>query len=98
VPGLPLAGDATMLEALQAGIAGQLAVPDDASAASARQAASKVKGRPFPLWRRKQNGSGHRHRKPSAGHQEGTETVVASGQRRTARMSSATEGVSRCQR
>ena len=52
VPGAPLAGDATMLEALQAGIAGQLAVPDDASAASARQAAPKVKGRLFPLWRR----------------------------------------------
>jgi hypothetical protein len=42
-PGAPLAGHATMLEALQAGIAGQLAVPDDASAASARQATPKVK-------------------------------------------------------
>jgi len=32
-----------MLEALQAGIAGQLAVLDDPSAASARQATPKVK-------------------------------------------------------
>ncbi len=42
VPGAP-AGHATMLEALQAGIAGQLAVLNDASAASARQTTPKVK-------------------------------------------------------
>jgi hypothetical protein len=44
VPGEPLAGQATMLQALQAGIAGQLAVLDDASLTGTGQSSADVLG------------------------------------------------------
>ena len=44
VPGAPLAGHATVLEALQAGIAGRLAVLDDASLTGAGQSSAAVLG------------------------------------------------------
>jgi hypothetical protein len=40
--GVPLAGDTTLLEALQAGIAGQLAVLDDASLTGTGQSSADV--------------------------------------------------------
>ncbi len=46
VPGAPLAGHATVLEALQAGIAGQLAVLDDASLTGTGQSSADVLGVP----------------------------------------------------
>ena len=42
--GAPLAGQATVLEALQAGIAGQLAVLDDASLTGTGQSSADVLG------------------------------------------------------
>ena len=44
VPGAPLAGQETVLEALQAGIAGQLAVLDDASLTGTGQSSADVLG------------------------------------------------------
>ena len=44
VPGVPLAGDVTMLEELSAGIAGQLAVLDDASLTGKGQSSAAVEG------------------------------------------------------
>ena len=44
VPGAAVAGDATVLEAVQAGIAGQLAVLDDASLTGTGQSSSEVLG------------------------------------------------------
>jgi len=46
VPGAPLAGSATLLEALQAGIAGQLAVLSDASLTGTGQSSADVLGVP----------------------------------------------------
>jgi tetratricopeptide (TPR) repeat protein len=46
VPGEPLAGHATVLEALQAGIAGQLAVLDDASLTDTGQSSAEILGNP----------------------------------------------------
>ncbi len=46
VPAAPLAGQATLLEALQAGIAGQLAVLDDASLTGTGQSSAAVLGVP----------------------------------------------------
>jgi hypothetical protein len=46
VPGAPLGADETVLEALQAGIAGQLAVLDDASLTGTGQSAADVLGVP----------------------------------------------------
>jgi len=44
VPGVPLAGDVTVLEELSAGIAGQLAVLDDASMTGTGQSSAQVEG------------------------------------------------------
>ena len=46
LPAVPLAGNATVLEALQAGIAGQLGVLDDASLTGTGQSSADVLGVP----------------------------------------------------